>query len=411
MNYIIVLCLGVALGATIVLIINFLRSREAKQIAQELILQTESQKMQDLELFINGIKTSFGAISFEALSKNTNEFLKLAKETLSKQTELGEEKLEGKKKLIDQTLEQMNTNLNNVEKLVNAFEKDREQKFGEISIQLKTTAAQTEKLRETTDHLKTALASRDVRGQWGQRMAEDVLNLAGFIEGINYQKQKILTTGNKPDYTFFLPQDLIVNMDVKFPLDNYTYYINAESDLEKQAFKKKFLQDARDRIKEVTTRDYINPSENTVDYVIVFIPNEQLYGFINENDRTILDDALKNKVIFCSPLTLYAILAVIRQAVDNFSLEKTASQILSLIGAFNKQWKIFLASMDKMGNKIDEAQNEFHSLTSTRRRKLEVPLRQIEELRTQRGIPTQQELPESENTEGESDGTVKNENR
>ena len=136
----------------------------------------------------------------------------------------------------------------------------------------------------------------------------------------------------------------------------------------------------------MTTWSYINPAENTVDYMIVFIPNEQVYAFINENDISLLDEALKNKVILCSPITLYAILAVIRQGVENFNLEKTASEILSLLGTFNKQWESFFRSMEKMGKKIEEAQFEFNHLTTTRRNQLERPLKKIEELRKQKGI-------------------------
>jgi DNA recombination protein RmuC len=403
MDYVIIFIVGVILGAAIVFIINKVQGKDAKQIAQELISQTEAEKIKNLESIINGIKDSFGALSFEALSKNTDEFLKLANESLSKQTQLGQEGLEGKKKLIDQTLDSMKKELDKVQNLVTDFEKDREQKFGEISTQLKNTAEQTDKLRDVTNHLKTALASRDVRGQWGQRMAEDVLRLAGFIEGINYLKQKALDTGTTiPDYTFLLPQNLKVNMDVKFPFDNYLNYLEANVETEKQTYKKKFLQDVRQRIKEVTTRDYINPEENTVDYVIVFIPNEQVYGFINENDRSVLDDALRNKVILCSPLTLYAILAVIRQAVDNFNLDKTAAQILSLFGTFNKQWDAFLQSLEKMGKRIDDAQNEFHTLTTTRQKKLENPLRKIEELRKQKGIPIDTTLTQVDVDEDET---------
>jgi DNA recombination protein RmuC len=145
-----------------------------------------------------------------------------------------------------------------------------------------------------------------------------------------------------------------------------------------------------------------------VDYVIVFIPNEQVYGFINENDRTILDDALKNKVIFCSPLTLYAILAVIRQAVDNFNLEKTGAQILSLLGTFNKQWDAFLKSLEKMGKKIDEAQNEFNALTTTRRKQLDRPLKQIEDLRKQKGIPLDAALTDGEVVDNPIDSADEN---
>jgi DNA recombination protein RmuC len=385
MEHLVVFIIGVIFGAAIVLIINWLRRREAQAIAQELISQVESQRIQDLEILINRIKESFGSLSLAALSKNSEEFLKLAGETLSKQMQIGEKELEGKKKLIDQTLEAMKVDLQKVQDLVTQFEKDRERKFGELANQLKLTAEQTGKLQETANKLYTALASTRVRGQWGERMAEDVLRLAGFIEGINYQKQKTLET-TRPDYTFLLPQNLKVNMDVKFPLDNYLRYLEAGEESQKEMYKTQFLKDARRRIMEVTTRDYINPEENTVDYVIVFIPNEQVYAFIIENDRSLLDEALKNKVILCSPITLYAVLAVIRQAVDNFNLEKTAAQILSLLGAFNKQWSAFLKSLEKMGKKIEEAQNEFLILTTTRRKQLERPLREIEDLRKQKGI-------------------------
>ena len=387
MEYLAVFIIGVVLGAVVVLIVNWMRRQEAKTIAQELISQTESQKVQDLELLINRVKESFGALSQEVLSKSTGEFLKLADATLSKQTQMGEKELEGKKKLIDQTLVAMKGDLQKVQDLVTGFEKDREKKFGELANQLKTTAEQTGKLQETTSQLRTALASSKVRGQWGERMAEDVLRLAGFVEGINYRKQKTLeTVGTRPDYTFLLPQDLTVNMDVKFPLDNYMRYLDADGETDKERHKNQFIKDVRGRIKEVTTREYINPAENTVDYVIVFIPNEQVYAFINENDSSILDEALKHKVILCSPITLYAVLAVIRQAVDNFNLEKTAAQIMSLLGTFNKQWSNFIKSLEKMGKKIDEAQKEFNALTSTRRNQLERPLRQIEDLRKQTGV-------------------------
>jgi len=365
------------IGIVIIILLLFLIGR----------LQKKEVKEQDLQAVVERLKDSFSTLSLDALSKNTEAFLKLANETLAVQTKSGEKELEGKKRLIDQSLEGMKKEMEDVQNLVKTFEKDREKKFGELSAQLKSAAEQTGKLQETTNQLRMVLSNPKARGQWGERMAEDVLRLAGFTEGINYEKQKVLeATATRPDYTFPLPQGLKLNMDVKFPLDNYVSYLETENLSEKEKCKSQFLRDVNDRIKEVTTRDYINPEEHTVDYVLVFIPNEQVYAFIQESDRSVTDEALKNKVILCSPVTLYAILAIIRQAVDNFNLEKTAAQILSLLGAFNKQYKLFCESMDKMGRRIDEARTEFVHLTSTRRNQLEKSLQQIEELRQQRGI-------------------------
>ena len=347
-----------------------------------------AEKPEDLDALTNRMKESFSAASLDVLSKNSSEFLKLANETLTKQMQMGEKDLEGKKKLIDQSLVAMKEELMRVQNIVTAFEKDREQKFGELSSQLKSTAEQTSRLQDTTSKLRNALSSTTARGQWGQRMAEDILRLVGFIEGVNYCKEKAQeTVSTRPDYTFLLPQGLKVNMDVKFPLDNYMRYVETENENEKKRFRDQFLRDAKTRIKEVNNRDYINPEEKTVDYVIVFIPNEQAYAFINENDRSLLDEALRSKVIVCSPLTLYAILAVIRQAVDNFNLEKTAAEILSLLGAFNKQWDSFLKSFDRLGKKIQETQDEFNALVSTRAKQLERPMKKIEELRRRKEIP------------------------
>jgi DNA recombination protein RmuC len=125
-----------------------------------------------------------------------------------------------------------------------------------------------------------------------------------------------------------------------------------------------------------------------LDYVLLFIPNEQIYNFIHEQDFSILDEGLKQHVVFCSPITLYAVLAVIRQAVENFNLEETSREILSLLGAFNKQWSEFVARMEMMGKRIEDAQKEFNTLVTTRKNQLERPLRKIEDLRIQKGITT-----------------------
>ena len=97
MEYLLVFIIGIVLGALIALVISWIRAREAKMIAQELVSEAEHQKMQDLESIIGRVKESFGALSMDALSKNTEEFLKLANERLSKQTESGEKDLDGKK--------------------------------------------------------------------------------------------------------------------------------------------------------------------------------------------------------------------------------------------------------------------------------------------------------------------------
>jgi DNA recombination protein RmuC len=375
------------LGLVVAFALRLIQAKTAKELADELFRESEAQRKANVDAVIENMKASFGSLSLEALSKSTEEFLKLSKTTLESEREMSAKELDSKKGLIDQQLKRMTSELENVSKLMQELEKDRVSKFGELANQLKTTGEQTSALMQVTNTLREALASTKVRGQWGERMADDVLRLAGLIENVNYLKQKTIEVGTRPDFTFLLPRDLKLNMDVKFPLDNYLKFLQADSSPDKEKFRKDFLKDVKARIKEVTTREYINPEQNTVDYVLLFIPNEQIYAFIHEQDSSIFDDGIKNKVVFCSPITLFAILAVIRQAVDNFALEQTSNEILSLLGLFKKQWGEFTKKFEMLGRKIGETQREYEALTTTRRRKLEIPLNKIEDLRTQRGLP------------------------
>ena len=228
-----------------------------------------------------------------------------------------------------------------------------------------------------------------------QRGPDDLNNIMetfGALEGrfgvtFGQLQQKVSEiSGSRPDYTFLLPNQLRLNMDVKFPLDNYLKFINSESDADRDAFKAAFLKDVRQRIKEVNNRDYINPAENTVDYVLVLIPNEQVYRFIHESDPAILDEALKNSVVLCSPVTLYAVLALIRKALDTFKMERATAEILGLVSLFEKQWLKFMDSMDKMGKKLQDAQTEYDYLLTTRKSQLEKPVKKIGEIRRERNI-------------------------
>lgn len=389
---------GLIIGLTVAFVLRFHQAKQAKELAAELFREADAQRKAGIDAVIDNVKASFGSLSLEALSRSTEEFLKLAKARLETEREASAKELDSKKTLIDQQLQAMTAQMEQISRTINELEKDRVEKFGQLTNSLKLHAEQTQSLMQTTSSLRQALSSTKARGQWGERMAEDVLRLAGFIENVNYQKQKkIDSSGKIPDFTFLLPQDLKLNMDVKFPLDNYLRYQEAANDSDKTRHLNDFLRDVRGRVKEVATRDYINPEQNTVDYVLLFIPNEQVYAFIQENDRDLLDDALTSKVVFCSPLTLYAILAVIRRAVDNFTLEKTSHQILALYGDFQKQWTKFVEKMDSLGKKIRDAQEVYEEVTTTRRRQLDRVLDKIGDLRTQTGLPDTTSSPTENN--------------
>ena len=258
----------------------------------------------------------------------------------------------------------------------------------EIKAQLTSVASQMVSLNSTNTALREALANTQVRGQWGERMAEDVFRIIGLQENINYVKQTALPgSQSRPDFTIFMPGGKTLNMDAKFPLVNYLKCLEADTEEGEERARTQFLRDVRDRLKEVVGRGYIDPANGTLDHVLVFIPNESMYHFVLQHGDGIFEEALRTNVVPCSPISLFAILGVIRHAQDNFDTISVSDKILSELGAFNKQWDMFVGQMDTVGKRIESTQAAFEALTTTRKRALDRRLNSVEEIRQQRGLP------------------------
>ncbi|HIM62232.1 MAG TPA: DNA recombination protein RmuC [Dehalococcoidia bacterium] len=243
-------------------------------------------------------------------------------------------------------------------------------------------------LNSSSSALRDILANTQVRGQWGERMAEDVFRLIGFVETVNYTKQTTVADGHsRPDFTILMPEGKKLNMDAKFPLTNYMKYVEAESEQEAQEYSRAFIRDVRDRAREVVGRDYINPDDSTLDYVLVFIPNEPMYHYIQQHGADVVEEALRNRVVLCSPISLFAILSIIRHALDNFAIEQASDEILSELAVFDRQWGNFVDQMETVGRRMESAQTAFESLKGTRTRALDRPLGRIRDIRKRRNIP------------------------
>ncbi len=253
------------------------------------------------------------------------------------------------------------------------------EKYGEISSKLLTL----KDISNDTKSLKNYLENPRIRGRWGERMVEDIINLVGLQENINYIKQKSIDRGDgktvRPDFTFFLPNGKKINLDSKFSLENYMKFVEAQSPADKENYKKAFISDVKKTIKDVANRNYIN--EETVDFAIVFIASEAVYSFVLSENPTIIDEALKEKIVLSSPNNLYAILSSVRQAYRYYTLEKASKEILNLLYRFNLEWGKITNELDKLGKQLDTVRNTFDKVSTTRRTKLESVLSDIEEKR------------------------------
>jgi DNA recombination protein RmuC len=264
-----------------------------------------------------------------------------------------------------------------------------------------------EALARRTDNLNEILSSSQKRGQWGERVVEDMLRAAGFIENVNYSKQDTNVVGGRPDYKFMMPPNRVLFMDVKFPLDKYAAHFSAETDALRDQAKSDFVKAVKGHVDALAKRDYVNNAkEEALDYVLMFLPNESISGFVHEADPELLDYALKKQVVLCSPLSLYSFLVVVRQATDSFHTEQTAASIMQQIKKFHDEWSKYIKAVDDVKDTFEKLNHKIDDISTggTRFKKLSVPIREIEKMRTKQGIP---ELdPETSHGRIVNDGSI-----
>ena len=310
------------------------------------------------------IKVIVQNLALKALKENQKSFLDLAEQSFQKLRSSSNEDLESKKTAIEKQLSQLNEELDKLKTNTT-----------ELKTNLQLSKEQLTSLTDTTNQLNSVLSNNQQRGQWGERQAEDLLRHFDFQEGVNYNKQTS-EGGDRPDFTFYLPKGKRLNMDVKFPIRAFQSYLGAESKTEQEALLKQFASDIKTHLKAIAKRKYINPADGTLDYCIMFISNEGIFQFVNQQEE-LLDLAKELSIVISGPTSLFAILSLIRQSISSFQIEERAKIIQKDLLKFQDEWNNYKDKMDSVQTKMDQASKALEEAQGTRTRALERPLNKI----------------------------------
>ena len=271
--------------------------------------------------------------------------------------------------------------------------KDFLEKTGEIKSSITGVDQQTR-------NLISVLNNNQSRGQWAEFQVEDLLEIMEYKDGLHYQTQKRMSSGTIPDFTFYLPENKTINMDSKFPLTNYMEIAKLNRDLEDETLdefarkeitesirskNKEFLDKAiKTKIDDTSSREgYISAEEGTVDFVLMYIPLENLYHFlltseIGANRTPVIQYAFSKKVILVSPQTLMAYLETIRHSMKLFSLQTDTKNILATHEKIKVEIRKFIESFDDVTKRLDQTVKSFEALKTTRVNKLEKSFEELD---------------------------------
>ena len=310
----------------------------------------------------------------EILKEERERFMELSDEKMKR----NEQYLEGKKDLIKEMVEKIDNGLRDSQNKIENSEKERIGEFSKLKTILEEHKNITGELKNSTDNLKNILSNNQLRGKYGEEVAENLLKIAGFVKGINYDSNLSQeTNANRPDFTIYLPDKSKVNIDVKFPYSNLQKYQEVESEKEKKEYFAKFKTDVKQKIKQITSRDYINPEEKTLDFVVLFVPNEMIFSVINDKLYDVVEEANEKKVAIVGPVSFITFLRIIHQSYDNFKIQEDLHRVVNLIGKFKEEFYKYNNEFDNIGSKLKSLSGQYDKVAGVRTRQLSKVVEQI----------------------------------
>ncbi|MCB1992496.1 MAG: DNA recombination protein RmuC, partial [Geminicoccaceae bacterium] len=326
--------LGLVLGIGVAALLGRGQARRLMGVMGEAQRRHEAET----DALLDGVKLAFHDIGRELAGASRDDMLRLAQTQLAGERRALGHTLEAERGELAARIATMLTQLERTQGLIRELERDRTGKFQALATQLRVAGDSAAELGRTTRHLARSLSGAKLRGQLGERLAEDVLKAMGLTPGIHYTRQAPLDAERRPDFLLALGDGRRLAMDVKFPLDNWRRAVEAADEETQARLEAQFMRDVRAHVAAVASRGYAAPELGTHDFALLFVPSDALLAAILDLAPDAIESAARQRVALVGPSTLYALLAALRMAEGEARLARAGQDLARAIGGFRLAW-------------------------------------------------------------------------